>query len=350
MKNKPNLILVIPFMSSFIESDIDILKGGYNVRVNTYNWKNKSLAPFYLLAQFFYFIRYILFTKKIVIQFGGYWSLLPVVFGKIFGKPVFIILHGTDCASIPQLNYGSLRIPLLKSFIGLSYKLATRLLPVSQSLVEVNNSYVLDSGYSKQGFKYFFPNLKTEYEVVSNGLDTEFWIEQKEIERDKKAFLSVFSKAQFLLKGGDLIIQLAKEFEDYKFYLAGISRDDYEGEVPSNVVFLGKLSKEELRDNYSSVKYYFQLSVIEGFGLSLAEAMLCGCIPIGSSVNAIPSIIGNTGFILEEKNIDKLIDLINNITSSHKTLESGVNARKRIIKEFNLLDRKEKLLSTLDNY
>ena len=347
MSNKPNLILVIPFMSSFIESDLSILRDDYNVRVNLYKWSNKSLAPFYLLAQFFYFFRYILSSKKIVIQFGGYWSLVPAIFGRVFGKPVFIILHGTDCASIPDLNYGSLRIPLLKSFTWLSYKLATKLLPVSESLVEIKNDYVSDSEYKNQGYKYFFPDVITKYEVVHNGLDSGFWFPQIDVKRDDNSFLAVFSKTQFLLKGGDLILQLANHFNNYKFYIAGVSPLEYEGNVPRNIVFLGKLSKEELRNYYSSVKYYFQLSVFEGFGLSLAEAMLCECIPIGSSVNIIPEIIGNTGFVLSEKNIEKLIELINQVTSNEKTSEYGVEARKRIIKEFNLLDRKNKLLSIL---
>ena len=43
--------------------------------------------------------------------------------------------------------------------------------------------------------------------------------------------------------------------------------------------------REKLRNYYSKSQFHFQLSMYEGFGLALCEAMLCRCIPIGSSVN-----------------------------------------------------------------
>jgi hypothetical protein len=81
----------------------------------------------------------------------------------------------------------------------------------------------------------------------------------------------------------------------------------------NNVFFLGKLTPENLRHYYLSSQYYLQLSVYEGFGVSLCEAMLCECIPIGSSVNIIPEIIGDSGFILEKESIDELVFLVKTV-------------------------------------
>ncbi|MCK5906176.1 MAG: glycosyltransferase family 4 protein, partial [Flavobacteriales bacterium] len=304
MQNKENIIFVTPFMSSFIESDISILASEYNVIINTYDWKNKTLSPFFLLRQLFFLLFNISKSKSILVEFGGYWSVLPSILGKIFKTPIYIVLHGTDCASIPELNYGSMRIPLLKKACEISYRNATKLLPVSESLVSVENNFQRDLP-SKQGYKNFFPDIETDYKVLYNGIDEDYWKIESGASKEEKTFLAVFSEDQFYLKGGGLIFEVADRFKECKFRIVGVSSDKHEN-VPCNVELLGRLSLEELKEQYQKSQFYFQLSVIEGFGVALCEAMLCGCIPIGSSVNMIPEIIGDTGFVLKEKDVNSL--------------------------------------------
>ena len=74
-------------------------------------------------------------SKIILISFGGYWSFLPSLFGRIFNKKVAIVVHGTDCVSFPEINYGNLRNPLMSWFIKKSYQFSNIILPVSDSLV-----------------------------------------------------------------------------------------------------------------------------------------------------------------------------------------------------------------------
>ena len=74
---------------------------------------------------------------------------------------------------------------------------------------------------------------------------------------------------------------------------------------------LGRLNPKQLREYYSKSRFYLQLSNTEGFGVSLCEAMLCECIPIVSSVNMLPEIVGDTGFILETRDSSMLSGLIN---------------------------------------
>jgi len=342
---KSKIIFVTPALSSFASNDISILSKKYKVIVNKYAWKRKILIPFYLLHQFFFVLWYMASVKKIIISFGGYWSLIPSFFGKLAGIPVFIILHGTDCASIPQINYGSLRKPLVKVACKLSYIFATKLLPVSISLIEIKNTFYPTDKISEQGFKFFFPKLKTDYEVVPNGLDENFWKPISGHEKEQQSFISVFSGEQFFLKGGDLILDIAKRFPNCKFYLAGLEKPNLNIEIANNVVFLGKLSKYELRDYYNKSRFHFQLSIFEGFGISLCEAMLCECIPIGSSVNNISDIIGNTGYILEKRDIDLLEIIVLKALSLKNKSKMGENARNHIAKNYYLDKREKRLLS-----
>ena len=113
--------------------------------------------------------------------------------------------------------------------------------------------------------------------------------------------------------------------------------------------FSGRLNHIELRKAYREAQFHFQLSLFEGFGLSLCEAMLCECIPIGSSVNMIPQIIGDTGFILNQKKIDLLIDIMKKAIATTNKEDLGKKARQRIVENFNESIRRELLINCVNN-
>jgi hypothetical protein len=344
---KEKVLFIAPFLSSFVQSDILILESEYHVITNIYTWRNKYLAPVYLFSQLIFLLNNISSTNKIIISFGGYWSLLPVFIGKVFKVPTFIVLHGTDCASIPSINYGSLRKVFVRLFCKKSYDLATVLLPVSSSLVKIENTY-LNNESSPQGYKHYFPDNKTEYKIISNGLDEKFWHRSSNISKEDNSFIAVFSKDQFILKGGDLILELANRMKNYKFYIAGMSDENHEFNIPQNVYLLGKLPSEKLREYYCKCQFHLQLSIFEGFGLALCEAMLCECIPIGSSVNIIPEIIGKSGLVLQHKDIKALEKLTKEVIDIKDKNVLGKIARSQIIENYSLNKRKEELLTIIN--
>ncbi len=347
MKNKKTILFVCPYFSSFIKEDIEILSENNIVIINNYNWQNKFLIFSNLFFQFFSILFKINRVNIIVVSFGGYWSFFPSLIGKVFKKPVYIILHGTDCASLPNLNYGSLRKPILKLFCKISYRFSFKLLPVSSSLIKVKNTFLADDKYSYQGINYFFPNLKINYSVIYNGIDTNFWQNDLSINKVDNSFLAVFSEKQFILKGGDLIIKIAEKFPEIDFNIVGTYAPSYIKNIPSNVNFLGKLDKNQLKKVYCNSRYYFQLSIFEGFGCSLAEAMACECIPIGSSVNIIPEIIGDSGKIIQYKKEDELESVIKNLLTQKDLNKKGQEARIRILKLYSKEIRKSCLNNEL---
>ncbi len=344
-KNK--ILYIAPSLSSFVKNDIAVLAKHFHVVTNTYAWNKKYLTPFYLLHQIYFLLKNIRSTKKIIVSFGGYWSFFPALAGKLAKIDVFIILNGTDCASIPPIEYGDLRKLPLKTFIRLSFKMAAMLLPVSASLEFIKNTYYSNDKYSFQGYKHFFPEINTKSKVVSNGFDENFWKPLKETQREPNSFIAVFSSSQYVLKGGDLILQLSRKFPECKFYVAGTGKPVFLKEESKNLIFLGKLSAGELRNYYNKSTFYFQLSIFEGFGCALSEAMLCGCIPIGSSVNIIPEIIGNSGFILGKKEITGLENIIHKVLTIENKNTLGKIARERIINNYSMKKREQELVSLI---
>lgn len=344
MSTEKKIIFVAPFLNAFIKKDLDFLNQNFAVQTNSYSWEQKAKTPLFLIHQFFYFLFNTPNTDVVLIQFGGYWSLIPTIFGKIYRKPVFIVLHGTDCANIPSINYGSLRKKALRLFCGLSYKYATRLLPVSESLIKVENTY--NSIEQHQGIRNHFPNLSTPHTTIPNGLDIEKWTESS-VEKEKNSFISVFTNKQFILKGGDLIIEAAKLLPNCKFYMVGVNQPNTIEDLPENILFLGRLEFSELQKLYQKAQYHLQLSIFEGFGLALCEAMLNKCIPIGSSVNAIPTIIGETGYTIKTRSLSALTNTIKIAIANNNHIQLGIDAQNRIKELYPSENRQMKLLSVI---
>lgn len=335
MANKKRLVYLAQGNASFVLQDIDELGSYYTVMPVIFMVKKKFQVPFQLVALF---VRILLSSNKaILISFGGYHSFIGVMAAKIKRIPSFIILNGTDSVYMEKYNYGYLNTGLLKWMTLKSYDWANKLLPVSQSLIETKNDFAFEET-KKLGLKAI-TERNYSYQVIPNGFKLSFWMEGN-FERNNHSFITVIAQENKAIhKGLDLIIDLAKLHPTWVFNIAGLKQ--YRGS-PENVTFLGYLSPIELRHKYQLSKYYLQLSIWEGFGCALCEAMLCGCIPIVSNVNILPEIVGDTGLILNKRNIKDLDKLIS------ESDEPKASPRKRIASHYSIESRIQKLVRVID--
>ena len=156
-----------------------------------------------------------------------------------------------------------------------------------------------------------------------------------------KSVLTVATASRIPHKGVDLILEVALLMKDYTFSVAGIERLE---DCPENVICLGYLPLDELRQEYGRHQFYLQLSVWEGFGCALCEAMLCGCIPIVSNVNMLPEIVLDEDVVLHERSAKKLQQLLKAVAM--KSLKKN-HFRSRIIERFHISRRIDDLRKVL---
>ncbi|WP_075349480.1 glycosyltransferase family 4 protein [Algoriphagus marinus] len=341
------IIYTFPVRTAFIDRDVEMIAPEFELKTLEFT-QSPAKLPFYFILQFFQLLWYLPKTTQYLCFFGGYHSVLPAWFGKVFGKRCLIQAGGTDCMNMPEINYGNFRKKWLRKANVYSFKNCSLILPVAQALVK--QDYQFDPRISsKQGLLNLIPDLTTPIQVIPNGFDTDFW-KDLEKKRNPFSFISVATgtsnPARAQVKGYDLIEQLAANHPDWTFTLAG---DPNYISQNQNVEILGKQSNTELLALYNSHQFYLQLSTSEGFPNALGEAMACGCIPIGSAVGAISEIIEDTEFVLRRKDSILLESLIQKILAKD-FINLSKKSQQRITNHFNFGQRKKALLKALDIY
>ncbi len=254
-------------------------------------------------------------------------------------------MGGLECIKFPSVKTGSYIKPFFGAITKWCLRNATHLCPVHDSLILTNYTYQ-DDDYPKQGYKYFVENCNTPVTVVRNGFDATFWNCIKE--KIPNTFITVAHGIEqdhlFRLKGIDLIIAVASSFPQCTFTIVGGKKDEMKKDIPVNVVFVGDIKNNLLKDLYSRQEFYLQLSITEGFPNALCEAMLCECIPIGSNVGAIPEIINDEKFILKRKDVGQLKKILEfALTIDRKS--TSMMARNRIKENYTIEMRKERFLN-----
>jgi glycosyltransferase involved in cell wall biosynthesis len=307
-----------------------MFSSAYEVKIFDLRSTNKSTIPFRFILQFLFLLKNIWSADIMISRFVGYQTILPILFSKLTGKPVVCIMGGLECIKFPSINTGSYIKPFFGAITKWCLKNATHLCPVHDSLILTDYTYQ-DDDYPKQGYKYFVPDCKTPVTVIRNGYDASKW--QPANYKIPNTFITVSHGIDedhlYRLKGIDLIMGIAPLFPQCIFTIVGGKKEKLIKDAPANIHFVGEVANDKLHDLLGSQEYYLQLSIIEGFPNALCEAMLCGCIPIGSNVGAIPEIINDEKLILKRKDTQQLKSIIDFALTFDKKA-AAVSARERI--------------------
>lgn len=332
-KNKKRILFVYKKLTTFVLVDLDLLKEKYFV--TTYHFKQSSnfLVIFW---SFFKLSTFLIFRLRqfdyIYSRFADYHSFIPVLFTKYFNIRTLIVNGGFDVNSQPEINYGATLSPARKKIVQFILKHATYCLPVTKELEEK--------------IRKLAPEAKVK--TIFNGYDHHKWTINK-YERPIMALtVSITNdEMRYYVKGLDRFIELAANFPNERFLIVGTSHSFLNEitEVPQNVELLPPLDQLRLKEIYNQSIFYAQLSRSEGFPNAVCESMLCGCIPVGMNVGAMERIIGENGLVLDEWNVRKILEYINQVDNE---TELSINARKHVVDNFAIERRKKAFYDLID--
>lgn len=321
--------------TSFVKTDFEILSSVYQVK--KYQFKPvKGLlnTAIELIKQFFFLSVHIWKYDAVYIWFADFHSLLPVLFAKFFMKKSFVVIGGYEVCRIKSLNYGALCSKVRGFFCIRSMYLSSLNLTVSS--------------YVNRKVKFLAPGAKTQ--LVYNCVDmVQFASKKTEKENLVLTVGIIDNERSFFLKGIDTFIELARRTPEYKFIIIGLDTTRLSSlitHIPHNLDIAGLVIHNELPDYYSRAKYYCQFSRSESFGVSIAESMFFGCIPIVTNEGGMPEIIGDNGYIVP-RNTDQISELLMRLINVESDLQ--VAAHLRIITNFSLDKRKETLINKISN-
>ncbi len=354
-EKQKKLLLIYTSYSSFVKADYEMLSSACHV--TRYQFKPEK-GGILLAVQFLKQLSFFLFCgfryNFFLIWFADIHAFIPVLIGKIFRIDSAIVIGGFDAVSIPELNYGLFCANKPRQILAkFAIRNASILLPVDGTLIENTNYFADKTGNGLPvGVRHFVKGIKGEIRVVPTGYDPDFWKPVAGIIRHKSVVTvgSIPDWKRWHLKGCDFLAQVAAELPEIPFHIYGVSEtmmaELRKASLPENVHLHGSVTSEELPAIYSSHQIYAQLSMSEGLPNVLCEAMLCGCIPVGSEVNGIPKVIGDKNLIIRKKEIEKAIAALTYATSLAEN--NGILFRKRIKENFHALNRSIALLSLMN--
>lgn len=328
-KNNKRVLFICLSRSSFVQSDLRLLKKYFDVKEVDFILNLKDLKG--SIKTVFNMIRGVLWADLTFSWFADIHAYWAVKLSKLFKKKSIVVVGGYEVANAPEINYGLIRDSNYKFQVVYAINNANKVLAVSE--------------FTKNEIMKY--NESTNVDVVYNGVDyTKFKLSGSSKE-DIIITVSSVEEKTYKLKGLDTFIKVSNYFPEFKFVIIGNCDPSFcdKLDVPSNVIFTGALPQEDVMSWFNKSKVYCQLSYRESFGMALAESMCCECVPVITDSTALPEIVHDTGFYVKYGDVKSTVESIKKAVRS----DIGKDARKRIVDKFPLSNREITLEKEIRN-
>lgn len=330
MTRKTRILFIKIINMSFVQQDLRILKSEFDVRVADFTKDRRDLMG--RLAVLINTVKDLFWTDFVFSWFANTHSMFLFFLAKMFRKKSILVAGGYDVASVPEIGYG----------LTISH---TGALVAKLALIHADKVLAVSEFNKKETLK--LTNSK-KVALVYNAVDCSRFKPRGQKADDLVITVSEVSWLNIKKKGLETFVKTATYLPRTRFTLIGQPLDNsiqYLKKIsPPNVVFTSKyVPFQELLKWCQKAKVYCQLSYHESFGVSLAEAMACGCIPVTTKNAALPELAGQVGFYVPYGDPEATARAISEALTSDK--QSW--ARERIQKLFDIENRKTMLTRTI---
>ena len=218
-------------------------------------------------------------------------------------------------------------------------KMQKQVAPKLQNIITPSQS-------SKKGIIEEFNCKKDNITVINNGIDTEEFSPIVGSVRDPNRLITTAS-ADVPLKGLDYSLKALKILKKdnpniHLIVIGGYKKGGHterlikELDIKDNILFKKHLSKEEIRELYSTSSVALVSSLYEGFGYPVIEAMSCEVPLIATNVSSIPELVGKYGILIDPKDENQLSNKIRIVLSNYEDYKkNAIQGRQHIINTFN---------------
>jgi glycosyltransferase involved in cell wall biosynthesis len=313
----PTLAFVYESSSSFILQDLELLSA--IMPVNIVRWSRATRLGRLLVA--------ILTSDVVFVWFvAGQAATSAFVLSKAFRKKIIVVAGGSEVCPNEGIHGSGLRS-------------AVRFL-LTRVMLNNCDHVIAVSEYTKR--EVLTISSPRKISVVYHGIDSERFSPR---EPKNGSILTVAAGRtwdQVLRKGLDRFIQLANLLPETEFTIVGEAalHPKFRNMVPSNVQITGEVRAHLLLSFYRRASFYCQLSRHEGFGVAVAEAMACKCVPVVSDSGALPEVVGTCGLKVREGDSCLAAKKIKETKKARVRMRDlGDLARLRVIQEFPLEKR-----------
>jgi len=331
------ITFVGPIISTFVKNDVTILNGEHELDVIDVNLGKGKGAAVNLIRLHLRILSSVLSRDALFFWFADYYTLVPSIIARLMGKKVFVVAGGFDITYLPHLGIGARTRPVRWFAVKNTFRVAHHIFPVSQDTQNDLDAAVPDHAPST---------------MIYNAVDTKTY---RFDARARKMIALTVSQAdslpEYYRKGIDLFIECAKDLPDVEFHVVGVrgevatkAKEDAEG-ISNLTVRPGRVPLDDVLEEFWDASVYCQLSIEERFGVSVAEAMSCGCVPVVAPVNALKEVVGDSGYIVERE------DRAGIVAAIWSALSTEDSVRKKISDEaarFDIVERGKKLLSVVN--
>ena len=215
-----------------------------------------------------------------------------------------------------------------------------------------SNHIIFTSYYTKNETLKMFPFVKN-FSIIPLGVEINK-INIKEIKidyKEKKYFLIVGRKKNNKNINNILIAfsKVAKKYDVHLFILGKKDKFDkiinkfmYKNNLVDKIHFKGFVSDQELNQYYSNALGLIYVSLYEGFGLPIIEAMGNSCPVITSNTSSMPEVAGDAAILVNPYKINDIKNAIQSLYENKNIRKTLINKGLDNYKKFSCIHMAEK--------